>query len=90
MLLSGPHSVKVLKALMNSAGQYLLSFVGLDVKGYKHRCSFEQGMCSWEKSDLEAGWILQKGEQAWPKHGPPRDHTHNTAAGAQNNTHTIR
>ncbi|XP_067219288.1 MAM and LDL-receptor class A domain-containing protein 1 isoform X1 [Chanodichthys erythropterus] len=52
-----------------------------DVKGYKHRCSFEQGMCSWEKSDLEAGWILQKGEQAWLKHGPPRDHTRNTAAG---------
>lgn len=52
-----------------------------DVKGYKKRCSFEQGMCSWEKSDLASGWILQKGEQAWPKNGPPRDHTRNTAAG---------
>lgn len=59
---------------------YLL-FVGLDVKGFTHRCSFEHGMFSWEKSDLKAGWILQKGEQAWPKHGPPRDHTSNTAAG---------
>ncbi|XP_050961124.1 MAM and LDL-receptor class A domain-containing protein 2 isoform X2 [Labeo rohita] len=52
-----------------------------DVKGFTHRCSFEHGMFSWEKSDLKAGWILQKGEQAWPKHGPPRDHTSNTAAG---------
>ncbi|XP_073714301.1 apical endosomal glycoprotein [Misgurnus anguillicaudatus] len=52
-----------------------------DVKGYKQRCSFEQGMCSWENSDLGAGWILLNGEQAWPKNGPPRDHTRNTAAG---------
>ncbi|KAA0719308.1 LDL-receptor class A domain-containing protein 1 Skeletal organic matrix MAM and [Triplophysa tibetana] len=52
-----------------------------DVQGYQKRCSFEQGMCSWGKSDLATGWILQKGEQAWPKFGPPRDHTRNTAAG---------
>ncbi|XP_056333186.1 MAM and LDL-receptor class A domain-containing protein 1 isoform X2 [Danio aesculapii] len=52
-----------------------------DVRGFKHRCSFEHGMCSWDKSDLETGWVLQKGEEAWPKHGPPRDHTRNIAAG---------
>ncbi|KAL1280451.1 hypothetical protein QQF64_015051 [Cirrhinus molitorella] len=52
-----------------------------DIKGFTHRCSFEHGMFSWEKSDSKAGWVLQKGEQAWPKHGPPRDHTRNTGAG---------
>lgn len=54
-----------------------------DVKGYEKRSSFEQGMCSWEKSELASGWILQKGEQTWPKNGPPRDHTRNTAAGTE-------
>ncbi|TRY97688.1 hypothetical protein DNTS_035488 [Danionella cerebrum] len=52
-----------------------------DIKGLKHRCSFELGMCSWEKNDMEAGWILQKGEEVWPTNGPPRDHTLNIAAG---------
>ncbi|XP_028283475.1 MAM and LDL-receptor class A domain-containing protein 2 [Parambassis ranga] len=48
------------------------------------RCSFEQGMCSWADSDVDtpgAGWTRRKGEEAWPNHGPQRDHTQNSAAG---------
>lgn len=70
-----------LPIIYRSVGKNVFSYVWPDVKGYQKRCSFEQGMCSWGKSDLATGWILQKGEQAWPKFGPPRDHTRNTAAG---------
>ncbi|XP_072544730.1 apical endosomal glycoprotein [Salminus brasiliensis] len=52
-----------------------------DELGYKQRCSFEQGMCSWEANEGWNGWSLQSGERAWSGHGPPRDHTRNTAAG---------
>ncbi|KAK1787196.1 hypothetical protein P4O66_017048 [Electrophorus voltai] len=52
-----------------------------DALGYKQRCSFEQGMCAWESSEGQAGWNLQRGEWAWPAHGPPRDHTRNSDAG---------
>ncbi|XP_037401783.1 MAM and LDL-receptor class A domain-containing protein 1 isoform X2 [Pygocentrus nattereri] len=49
--------------------------------GYKHRCSFEHGMCSWEINEGGPEWSLERGEWAWPVRGPPRDHTRNTAAG---------
>ncbi|KAG9273992.1 MAM and LDL-receptor class A domain-containing protein 2-like [Astyanax mexicanus] len=52
-----------------------------DELGYKQRCSFEQGMCSWQSNEGWDGWSLQSGERAWPVRGPPRDHTRNTAAG---------
>lgn len=48
------------------------------------RCSFEQGLCSWAESDVDtpgAEWTHHKGQEAWPIHGPPRDHTQNSAAG---------
>ncbi|XP_062407771.1 MAM and LDL-receptor class A domain-containing protein 1 [Sardina pilchardus] len=54
-------------------------------KGYGEHCSFEQGLCSWESgAGVPHGsrWTRQRGESAWPAgHGPPRDHTRNTAAG---------
>ncbi|XP_034159304.2 MAM and LDL-receptor class A domain-containing protein 1 isoform X1 [Pangasianodon hypophthalmus] len=52
-----------------------------DGLAYKQRCSFEQGMCLWEISEEWARWMLDRGEGAWPQHGPPRDHTRNIAAG---------
>ncbi|XP_018531715.2 MAM and LDL-receptor class A domain-containing protein 1 [Lates calcarifer] len=48
------------------------------------RCSFEQGLCFWAESNVDtpgAAWTRRKGLEAWPKHGPPRDHTQNSAAG---------
>ncbi|XP_061694563.1 MAM and LDL-receptor class A domain-containing protein 2 isoform X2 [Syngnathoides biaculeatus] len=53
-------------------------------QGVTERCSFEQGLCSWDESPLEepgARWIRQNGQDAWPEAGPPRDHTLNNAAG---------
>ncbi|XP_071348966.1 MAM and LDL-receptor class A domain-containing protein 2 isoform X2 [Trachinotus anak] len=53
-------------------------------QGVVERCSFEQGLCSWAESDVDtpgAEWTLRKGLEAWPNHGPPRDHTQNSAAG---------
>ncbi|XP_034558606.1 MAM and LDL-receptor class A domain-containing protein 2 [Notolabrus celidotus] len=53
-------------------------------QGFEERCSFEQGLCSWVGSDVdtpEAEWTRRKGQEAWPEHGPPRDHTQNSAAG---------
>ncbi|XP_031666604.1 MAM and LDL-receptor class A domain-containing protein 2 [Oncorhynchus kisutch] len=53
-------------------------------QGYEGHCSFEQGLCSWEESEVDtpgADWTFQKGESAWPQHGPPRDHTKNNGAG---------
>ncbi|XP_059201290.1 MAM and LDL-receptor class A domain-containing protein 1-like [Centropristis striata] len=47
-------------------------------------CSFERGLCFWEGSSLDtagAEWTRQSGQEAWPKHGPPRDHTKNSGAG---------
>ncbi|XP_074544676.1 MAM and LDL-receptor class A domain-containing protein 1 [Halichoeres trimaculatus] len=57
---------------------------GCEQQGFEERCSFEQGLCSWAGSDVdtpEAEWIRFNGEEAWPKYGPPRDHTQNSAAG---------
>nr|XP_033506790.1 MAM and LDL-receptor class A domain-containing protein 1 [Epinephelus lanceolatus] len=51
---------------------------------HAERCSFEQGLCSWARSDVDTPrveWMRHKGQEAWPKYGPPRDHTHNSAAG---------
>ncbi|KAK1879509.1 MAM and LDL-receptor class A domain containing protein 1 [Dissostichus eleginoides] len=53
-------------------------------QGVLERCSFEQGLCFWEQSDVDtagAEWTHHKGEGAWPNHGPPRDHTKNSDAG---------
>ncbi|XP_044077011.1 MAM and LDL-receptor class A domain-containing protein 1 isoform X2 [Siniperca chuatsi] len=53
-------------------------------QGVVERCSFEQGLCSWAESDVDtpgAEWTHHKGQEAWSKHGPPRDHTQNSAAG---------
>nr|XP_020447005.1 MAM and LDL-receptor class A domain-containing protein 1-like isoform X2 [Monopterus albus] len=53
-------------------------------QGVMERCNFEQGLCSWANSDVDTPgteWTHYKGQEAWPNHGPPRDHTHNTAAG---------
>ncbi|XP_034743360.1 MAM and LDL-receptor class A domain-containing protein 1 [Etheostoma cragini] len=53
-------------------------------QGVVERCGFEQGLCFWEQSDVDtpgAEWMRHKGQEAWPKHGPPRDHTLNSAAG---------
>ncbi|XP_038573588.1 MAM and LDL-receptor class A domain-containing protein 1 [Micropterus salmoides] len=53
-------------------------------QGLVERCSFEQGLCSWAESDVDtpgAEWTHHKGQEAWSEHGPPRDHTHNSAAG---------
>ncbi|XP_077378927.1 MAM and LDL-receptor class A domain-containing protein 1 isoform X1 [Festucalex cinctus] len=53
-------------------------------QGVTERCSFEQGLCSWADSHLNepgARWTRQKGQDAWPADGPPRDHTLNNAAG---------
>ncbi|KAK3546332.1 hypothetical protein QTP70_025671, partial [Hemibagrus guttatus] len=52
-----------------------------DELAFKQRCSFEQGMCLWEFSEKWDGWMLNRGERAWPQLGPPRDHTRNIAAG---------
>lgn len=52
--------------------------------GVVERCSFEQGLCSWAESDVDtpgADWMHWQGQDAWPNHGPPRDHTQNSAAG---------
>nr|XP_015209861.1 PREDICTED: MAM and LDL-receptor class A domain-containing protein 1-like [Lepisosteus oculatus] len=54
--------------------------------GYKEHCSFENGLCSWEKSDLDTPgyeWKRQEGQIGGGVTGPPRDHTKNSAAGKQ-------
>ena len=56
----------------------------VDKHGVVERCDFEQGLCFWEESDVDtpgAEWMHHKGQEAWPNHGPPRDHTLNSAAG---------
>ncbi|XP_039670520.1 MAM and LDL-receptor class A domain-containing protein 1 [Perca fluviatilis] len=53
-------------------------------QGVVERCSFEQGLCFWAQSDVDtpgAEWTQHKEQEAWPKDGPPRDHTQNSAAG---------
>ncbi|KAM4729149.1 apical endosomal glycoprotein [Anableps anableps] len=53
-------------------------------QGVVERCNFEQGLCSWANSDVDTPggeWTRHKGEEGWPNHGPPRDHTQNFAAG---------
>lgn len=53
-------------------------------QGVVERCSFEQGLCSWAESEVDTPgteWTQHKGQEAWPNHGPPRDHTQNSAAG---------
>ncbi|AWP03839.1 putative apical endosomal glycoprotein-like [Scophthalmus maximus] len=52
--------------------------------GVAGSCSFERGLCSWGENDVDTPgneWTLHKGLEAWPDHGPPRDHTQNSAAG---------
>ncbi|XP_035993676.1 MAM and LDL-receptor class A domain-containing protein 1 [Fundulus heteroclitus] len=58
--------------------------INCEKQGVVERCSFEQGTCSWEDSDVDkpgGEWRRRRGEEGWPDHGPPRDHTQNTAAG---------
>ncbi|XP_034039515.1 MAM and LDL-receptor class A domain-containing protein 1-like isoform X2 [Thalassophryne amazonica] len=53
-------------------------------QGMAERCNFEQGLCSWAESDVDTAgteWTRLRGQEAWPKRGPPRDHTQNSAAG---------
>ncbi|KAK1172074.1 MAM and LDL-receptor class A domain-containing protein 2-like isoform X2 [Acipenser oxyrinchus oxyrinchus] len=55
-----------------------------ELNGFKGRCSFENGLCSWENSDLDTpgyDWLRQQGQSAVWKTEPPRDHTRNSAAG---------
>lgn len=52
-----------------------------DELAFKQRCSFEQGMCLWEFNEKRSRWMLDRGQNAWPQLGPPRDHTLNIAAG---------
>lgn len=62
----------------------LCNNINVELQGVVERCSFEQGLCSWTRSDVdtpEAEWTRHKGERAWPKLGPHRDHTQNSAAG---------
>jgi len=51
--------------------------VGAERRGPGGRCNFEQGRCSWTGSQ----WTWQRASEAWPHHGPPRDHTLNSNAG---------
>lgn len=63
---------------------YLIINNNVEQQGVVERCSFEQGLCSWAESDVDtpgAEWTGRKGQDAWPEHGPPRDHTQNSAAG---------
>lgn len=56
----------------------------IELHGVVERCSFEQGLCSWEESEVDtpdSGWRRYKGQEAWPELGPHRDHTKNSAAG---------
>ncbi|XP_015227028.1 PREDICTED: MAM and LDL-receptor class A domain-containing protein 1-like [Cyprinodon variegatus] len=53
-------------------------------QGVMERCNFEHGLCSWATSDVDTPggeWTRHKGEDVWPNHGPPRDHTLNFATG---------
>ncbi|XP_061588557.1 MAM and LDL-receptor class A domain-containing protein 2 [Cololabis saira] len=55
-----------------------------DKQGVTERCDFEQGLCSWAESSVDTPgleWTQSKGQEAWPSHGPPRDHTQNSDAG---------
>lgn len=55
-----------------------------EAQGFVERCSFEQGLCSWARSDVDtpgAEWSRHRGGDAWPGLGPHRDHTQNSAAG---------
>lgn len=61
-----------------------LSANHVELQGVLERCSFEHGLCSWAASDVDtpgAEWTYHKGEDAWPHHGPHRDHTQNSDAG---------
>lgn len=56
----------------------------IELQGFVGHCSFEQGLCSWEESDVDtpdAEWMRRRGQESWPKFGPNRDHTQNSAAG---------
>ena len=60
------------------------NYNNVEQQGVVERCSFEYGLCSWEESDVDtpgAEWMSHTGEDFWPKHGPHRDHTQNSAAG---------
>lgn len=56
----------------------------VEQQGVVERCSFERDLCSWAESDVDtpgAKWTRHRGQEAWPVHGPHRDHTKNSAAG---------
>ncbi|XP_028297170.1 MAM and LDL-receptor class A domain-containing protein 2 isoform X2 [Gouania willdenowi] len=53
-----------------------------ELHGVVERCSFEQGLCSWTGANVDTLWKLHRGEEVYPTHGPPRDHTQNSAAGS--------
>ncbi|TKS79616.1 LDL-receptor class A domain-containing protein 2 Skeletal organic matrix MAM and [Collichthys lucidus] len=56
----------------------------VEQQGVVERCSFERDLCSWAESDVDtpgAKWTRHSGQEAWPVHGPHRDHTKNSAAG---------
>ncbi|KAK5602804.1 hypothetical protein CRENBAI_025076 [Crenichthys baileyi] len=58
--------------------------INCEKQGVVERCNFEQGLCSWANSDVDTPggeWTRHKGEEGWPNHGPPRDHTENLATG---------
>ncbi|XP_014854147.1 PREDICTED: MAM and LDL-receptor class A domain-containing protein 2-like [Poecilia mexicana] len=58
--------------------------IDCEKQGVVERCNFEQGLCSWAHSDVdtpEGDWTRQAGQEGWPRHGPPRDHTDNLATG---------
>ncbi|KAM6919231.1 apical endosomal glycoprotein [Xenentodon cancila] len=55
-----------------------------DKQGVMKRCDFEQGLCFWAENGAdtpELEWTRSKAQEAWPRYGPPRDHTQNSDAG---------
>lgn len=72
---------------------YVITKTNIEHQGVVERCSFEQGLCSWAESDVDtpgAEWTRHKGQEAWPAHGPPRDHTQNSAAGIRMSEALVR
>ncbi|XP_058498690.1 MAM and LDL-receptor class A domain-containing protein 2 isoform X1 [Solea solea] len=58
--------------------------INCEQHGVVERCSFNMGLCSWTQSDVDTPgdeWKVGQGLNMWPNHGPPRDHTQNSAAG---------
>lgn len=69
---------------MHLCSYYYLFSLLTGKQGVVERCSFENGLCLWAESESDtpgAKWTRQRGQDVWPKSGPPRDHTKNSAAG---------